>query len=76
MGLYAHLIMYYYLATLSAQTAEAFAGPLSSTLLFATSPRSLGRVHVHPMLPRIVTSELQQPRYICAHCKYLQSSMA
>lgn len=72
MGLYAHLIMYYFIiATLSAQTAGAFAGPLSSMPLFATSPRSLGRVCVRPVSLHIVISELQQPRYICAHCKYL-----
>lgn len=77
MELYAHLIMYYFItATLSTQTAGAYAGPLSSILLFATSPGTLARVCVHPMLPHILTSELQQQRYICAHCKCLQSSMA
>jgi len=64
------------IATLSAKTAGAFAGPLSSMALFATSPRSLGRVCVHPVSPHIVISELQQPGHICAHGRYLQSSMA
>lgn len=61
MGLHAHLIQYYFvIATLSAETAGGFAGPLSRVPLFATSSGSLGRMCVLPMSLHVVASQLQQ----------------